>query len=259
MRYEDLSPEMQAAFKQSSLPFDNQSTVTKAANVQAKATANAADRMLQSTDLVGPAVTVHNFDGVPTVVARPPLGAIRGIAQLVSEDELSAMGIDPERFPNCEVPGCKGQGRYKIISGSGKPLSINRHGQIVAGELQPLVEESMSRHDRARAELASIGIGQQFSRAGGAGVAPAQLSGKSFVNVCLEHQTLPVAPSAAPAKRYVSGPYAGYALATARRHSVMMRTRQEPEVFAVMENGRDAFYVRGDDGASGYSGKLVEL
>jgi hypothetical protein len=256
MTYNDVWPEEVARISKD-IPFENKTTEVVAANVQAKATAAATDR---TTAPVLPATQVYMFDGVPTIVARPPLSDHRNVAQQVSVDELRAMDQDVEKWPDCEFPGCKpgkGQGRYKIISGAGKPLSINRDGQLVVGTPNPIVEEKMSALDRARASLAGIGIEvAKFSASGG--VQPAQLAPKSFVNVCLAHQTLPFAPKAPP-KRFVSGPYPGIATASARANDVGLRTRRGGEVFSVKRHGRDEFYVRGDDGAPGYAGILEDM
>jgi hypothetical protein len=250
---EDQAWYAKQAAKTTTLPFNNQSSELIAANAVAKANQAAAERMAKSLDLAGPAVTVHTIDGVQTVVPRGPLGDARGIGTQVSDDELAAMDLDPEVFPACEFPRCKGEGRYRIQSATGRPLSINRDGQLVSGERRPVVHQRMSRHDRARARAGLQGV-----IGPGAGMAPAQLAEKTVVNVCLVHQNLPHAPIKS-SLRFITGPYAGMVSASRRADDVRMRTGYEASVFVKKVNGKDSFYVRGDDAQAGYSGTVEEI
>lgn len=198
-----------------------------------------------------PPLTVTTLDGVPTVIPRPSLGGTGDVGQLVDDDALRLMGEEPLRFPRCEFPKCDGEGQYQIISGSGKPLSINRKGELVFGDPPPLAEAVMSPNDRARAMAGLSGV------VGPSGIAAARQAPKSHVDVCQIHRNLPHAPKE-PKRRYRSGPYSSYQAAAARAHAVGSRTRYECRMRSEKVGGVDRWYVFGDDGAHGFKGSLVE-
>jgi hypothetical protein len=235
----------------------NQTKDIVPASIAGQAAALAAGR---AAEITGPSVTViTTIDGTQVLLPRNRVGPSNKAHQ-VSDDELLAMDITPDRFPVCEVPRCKGEGRYQIRSGSGRPLSVNAAGQLVSGDIPAVSRERMSPNDTARAragvamtELASIGIGDGT-------VAPARQAAKSHVDVCQIHQSLPPAPTAAAPVRFVSGPYKGYRIASRRAAAVDARTHEHPVTVPVKDaSGAEVWYVRGDDGVKGYAGKLEEI
>ena len=131
------------------------------------------------------AARVVMIDGVPTVVSQAPNIGEAGTAQQVPNEDLPLMGETPEHWPTCEFPGCKGEGRYKIVAGSGKPLSISKCGELVFGAPPPVDVYGMSPGEQQRALVGVIGPSGVVGR-----IAP-----KSHVDVCLNHQHLPHAPS----------------------------------------------------------------
>ena len=192
------------------------------------------------------------IDGVPTLVQREPLaGGFAGIGRQVSNEDLETMGEEPLKFPVCQYPGCKGEGSYQIISGAGKPLSINRKGELVFGTPPEIIEQRMTPADKARLRAGLIGVI-------GPGIGVATQAPRTHVDVCQIHQTLPHAPKK-PSKRYESGPYDSFVSAAARAQRVSARTREEAKLRSVKVDGKDQFYVQGDDGWLGYKGKLVQL
>jgi hypothetical protein len=168
------------------------------------------------------------------------------------------MGEEPQRAaPVCEFPKCDGAGTYQIFSQSGKPLSINRKGELVFGDAPPLGEHAMSPNEKARA-LAGLPVGLEgIVGPSGVAVPAATLAPKSVLNVCHVHRVLPHAPKE-PKKRYLTGPYASHQQAAARAHTVGARTRVTPEIRSQKVAGVDQWYVMGDDGERGYKGSLVE-
>jgi hypothetical protein len=231
-----------------------QSAAVKAAQVIAQASAISAK--YGTLPDVEPAVRVHNVDGVPTITPRAPRGrGFDSVGQQVSDEELAAMGDPRQRMPVCEVPGCGNESDYQIRVMSGKPLSVNRKGELVAGDLEPLDEFGMSANDRARAQAGMGVIGPSH-------VPPARLTPKTHVDVCPLHHVLPLAPkrNPKPVPRYVSGPYGGMHLAQARAAVVNARARSEvarPEAANV--EGAETWFVVGDDGQGDFRGRLVAL
>lgn len=199
-----------------------------------------------------PPVRVMIIDGVPTVVPRVTAPGAAGTGQQVSDEDLDMIGADRITHPECEVPGCTNEGSNQIFSSAGKPLSINRQGQLVFGNAPAMPHAGMTAADRARAEAGIAGV------VGPSGVMAVQMP-KCSVNVCWQHQTLPHAPKTAP-KRFRSGPYGSYFAASRRAQEVGMRTRREPHVYPTKTAElTDEWWVEGDDGAAGYKGELEEL
>jgi hypothetical protein len=184
----------------------------------------------------GPAARVVVIDGVPTVVSQASNIGEAGIGQLVSDDDLRLFGEEPERFPACEFPGCKGEGRYSIIAGGGKPLSINKRGELEFGTPPPIDEYGMSPQDVTRAKAGLVGV------IGPSGAVGRQLP-KSHVDVCLAHQSLPHAPGKPKTPR-VAGPFKSYPRAGVEAHKVSLRVRSEAGIYSVKRDGVDEFYVR---------------
>jgi hypothetical protein len=231
-----------------------QSAAVKAAQLVAQASAIAAK---YGTLPVEPAVRVHDVDGVPTITPRRPLGqGVNPIGQLVSDEELAAMGQPRRRMPVCDFPGCNNESSEKLMVVSGRPVSINRKGELVAGDFEPLDEFGMSANDRARAQLGMGVIGPS-------NVPPARLTPKNYVDVCHLHRGLPLAApkrKPKPTPRYVSGPYGGMHLAMARASVVNIRARAEvAKAEPVNAEGREVWVVVGDDGQGDFAGKLHRL
>ena len=237
------------------LPFgmqptpDPQSFAVKAAKIQAEADAYASKRLGEFKPPTG--ITVTNIDGKPTVIASPSTSAPAG--QLVTDDEMRLMGEEPIKFPPCEFPKCDNPAQNTIQSGAGKPLSINRKGELVFGKRQRLIVEGLSPREKTL-----VGAGLQ-GVVGPSGVQPAVQSVKSWVRVCEEHKNLPHAPKA-PERRYKTGPYPSYILANARAAGVSTRTAKHASVQTVNgADGTQTFFVLDDDGMPGYKGKLREI
>jgi hypothetical protein len=220
---------------------------------QAKAyLSDAETKALAQNTAIDPPIRVTTVDGVPTVIARPALTGEAGVGQQVPIEDLDALGMDRDTFPVCEFPACKGEGRHQIFSSAGKPLSINRKGELVFGDLDPMPHAGMSAADKSRAAAGLVGV------VGPSGVVGTQMP-KCFVNVCQDHQALPHAPKKAAPKRYRSGPWSSYFRASHRAQQIGMRTRTEASVYPVKTDGVDAWYIDGDDGAPGWQGELVPV
>lgn len=226
--------------------------VYKAAKAKAWLTSKETEA-LEKNAAVAPPVTITTIDGVPTVIARPALSGEAGVGQLMTDEDLRALGEEPLRFPVCEFPGCKGEGRHQIVSGAGKPLSINHKGQLVFGDAPSVDAHEMSANDGARARAGLAGVVGPSGQMG-------QQVPKFHVDVCQIHQTLPNAPRK-PKQRYQSGPYTSYITARQRAAKVGLRTRVEPAVFPLKQkNGAELWFVRGDDGVRPPRGiQLTEL
>jgi hypothetical protein len=238
---------------------DPQSSAVKAGKLNAYLSGKETEALSKDAT-VEPAVRVTTIDGVPTVVARAPVGAA-GVGQQVSEEDLRALGEEPLRFPVCEFPKCKGEGRNQIISSAGLPLSINREGQLVFGDPQHVDAHPMSANDKARALAQGLAntLGTEASEII---VSPSHQVGqrvaKCHVDVCDKHNHLPHAPRK-PRTLWISGPYPSYFSARRRAAGVGLRTRHEPSVLAARDGDREVWYVRGDDGAPGYKGGLTAM
>jgi hypothetical protein len=211
-----------------------------------------------------PASVVTTIDGVSTVIPRPARTGGITAAQLMTDDDLRSIGEEPLKFPVCEFPGCKDEGRNQIVSGAGKPLSISRKGELVFGDPLPVEAYEMSPNDKTRAMASSLAsaLGTEASQVviGPSGQV-AQQAPKFHVNVCEFHRHLPTAPRKPRPQRYQSGPYASYIAARKRSARVALRTRVEPAVLAMRQaDGTEAWFIKGDDGVRPPRGiKLTEL
>ena len=183
----------------------------------------------------GPAARITMIDGVPHVVSTPAIGDAN-VGQQITDEDLRLFGEEPERFPACEFPGCKGEGRYQIVAANGKPLSINKRGELEFGTPPPIDEYGMSPQDVTRAKAGLVGV------IGPSGAVGRQLP-KSHVDVCLAHQSLPHAPGKPKTPR-VAGPFKSYPRAGVEAHKVSLRVRSEAGIYSVKRDGVDEFYVR---------------
>lgn len=226
-----------------------QSIAVKAGKAKAYLT-DAEAKHIAATTPPAPAVQVTTVDGVPTIIGRPNTPA--AAATLVPDEELEALGLEVNsKFAQCEFPGCKGEGRYQIVSTAGKPVSINRKGELVFGERPPVPHAGMTAADKARAQAGAPPAGI----VGPSGLVGQQMA-KFHLDVCFAHQTLPHAPKAPP-KRYRSGPYASYFSAARRAEAIKIRTGSAGAApVAANVDGAEVWYVVGDDGSPGWSGKL---
>jgi hypothetical protein len=245
----------------------NQNGIAQSADIKAGAAAAQADgaatNILATYMASEPAVTVTTIDGVPTVIGRNPVG-VAGIAKQVSNEDLDAMGIHHEVFPECEFPKCKGEGRSKIFSSAGRPLSINRKGELEFGELKPIPPRPMTINDRSRAVAGLRDVAGPSGLAGvvgpsGAGFVASQ-SPKAFVSVCFAHEQLPRAEAKAEPKRFRSGPYTSHIQAIKRANEIGLRQHRDPRLVPARDTDNSiVWFIEGDDGATGYKGTLTEM
>jgi hypothetical protein len=180
-----------------------------------------------------PPVSVTTVDGVPVVVSTPKIGGANdaGVAQIVPDEDLRLFGEEPPSFPVCEFPACKGEGRNQIISGAGRPLSINRKGELVFGDPPPVDEYGMTAAERNRALAGIVGPSGAVGR-----ILP-----KSHIDVCEVHRSLPHAPK--KPKTEHREVFTSYPKASAAAHKIALRTRTEPKVTARKTPDGDSFEV----------------
>jgi len=218
-----------------------QSLAVKSAHAQAKLT----EWGTASAEAQSP-ITITKIDGVDTVIARPALSGEAGVAQMVSDEDLRLMGEEPLKFPQCAAPGCKGEGRNQIISGAGKPVSVNHKGQLVFHDPEPVHHYGMSANDQALAQargLANVTGGEVIDLRFHFSGQVARQAPKLHVDVCDLHRDLPRAPQK-PKQEREAGPFASHVQASTEAHKVELRTRKTPRLTVVKTSGSDQWFVR---------------
>ena len=175
-------------------------------------------------------VRVAVIDGAPTVIPTPNV-VPTDIGQIVPAEDMHLFGEEPPSFPACEFPGCNGEGSYSIVSGSGKPLSINRKGELVFGDAPPIDEYGMTAAERNRALLGVVGPSGAVGR----------MMPKCHVAVCVTHRSLPHAPKKPKTEHREE--FTSYPRAAAAAHKIGLRTRTEPKITARKTLDGDRFEV----------------